>query len=101
MICIIIFIILIIITFIFFYNQLINQLYSTLRATAEATNYAMFADNLLRYCVEKLIVLWRCGPQLQFFKSIANERSAPAIVADIFGTSFRNITGDQPVPYCK
>ena len=86
---------------IYHFFKLINQLYSTLRATVEATNYAVFPSNLLRFCVEKVIMLYRCTGQLQFLKSIANERTAPNFVEQLFATSWKEIIGGKRVDYCE
>ena len=61
----------------------------------------MFSTNLLRFCVESVLVLDRCAAQLQFLKGIANERSAPTIVKELFAASWKGLKLERKVNYCK
>jgi len=61
----------------------------------------MFAPNLLQYCTENVLLLDRCGAQLQFLKSMTNEKSVPVVIEKLFSTSWAEITKGTPVDYCK
>ena len=52
----------------------ISQLYATLRATVEASIY--LNDDLLTWCVARLLKIERSAGQFQFFKSLANAKMA-------------------------
>lgn len=52
---------------------MISQLYATLRATVEATIY--LNDDLLSWCVSRLLKIERTSGQFQFFKSLANAKT--------------------------